>query len=77
LRSAEREPFLDIHREDAAPRGIADGDRVRIFNERGSFEARARVGDRSRAGVVTALSVWWHKHVRGGRNANAVTNQTL
>jgi anaerobic selenocysteine-containing dehydrogenase len=77
LRAAEGEPFLDIHEADAAPRGIADGDMVRIFNDRGSFNARARVNGKSRPGVVTALSVWWHKHAPGGRNANAVTNQTL
>ena len=33
-------------------RGIADGDRVRIFNDRGSFTATARVGERARQGVV-------------------------
>lgn len=77
LRSTEKEPFLDLNRADAAPRGIVDGDMVRIFNARGSFQARARVNGRSRTGVVTALSVWWHKHTPGGRNANAVTNQSL
>ena len=77
LRAAEKEPFLDLNTADATPRGIADGDMLRIFNDRGSFLARARVNDRSREGVVTALSVWWHKHTPGGRNANAVTNQSL
>jgi anaerobic selenocysteine-containing dehydrogenase len=77
LRATEKEPFLDLNEADAAPRGIADGDMVRIFNDRGSFNARARVNGKSRPGVVTALSVWWHKHTPGGRNANAVTNQTL
>ena len=50
---------------------------MRIFNDRGSFEARARVNGKSRPGVVTALSVWWHKYTPTGRNANAVTNQSL
>ena len=77
LRASEKEPYLDLNAADAGPRSIVDGDMVRIFNDRGSFLARARVGDKSRAGVVTALSVWWHKHAPGGRNANAVTNQTL
>ncbi|MBL8385199.1 MAG: molybdopterin oxidoreductase family protein [Burkholderiales bacterium] len=77
LRAAEREPYLDLNRADAVPRGIADGAMVRVFNDRGSFLARARVNDRSRPGVVTALSVWWHKHCPGGRNANAVTSQRL
>jgi anaerobic selenocysteine-containing dehydrogenase len=77
LREAEREPFLDLDESDAMPRGIRDGDRVRIFNDRGSFEARARLNGKSRPGVVTALSVWWHKYTPTGRNANAVTNQSL
>ena len=77
LREAEKEPFLDLNAADAAPRGVVDGDRVRIFNDRGSFEARARVNGKSRPGVVTALSVWWHKYTPTGRNANAVTNQSL
>jgi anaerobic selenocysteine-containing dehydrogenase len=77
MRAAEKEPFADLNAADAAPRGIGDGDMVRIFNDRGSFLVRARVNDRSRPGVVTALSIWWHKHAPGGRNANAVTNQAL
>ena len=77
LRGTDREPYLDLHEADAEARGIADGDMARIFNDRGSFLARARLNDRSREGVVTALSVWWHKHTRGGRNANAVTGQSL
>ncbi|MFO1305703.1 MAG: molybdopterin oxidoreductase family protein [Burkholderiales bacterium] len=73
----EGTPRLDIHPEDAKPRRIADGDRVRIFNDRGSFTAQARVGDRARAGVVVAPSVWWQKLSPDGRNANAVTSQAL
>ncbi|NOT60843.1 MAG: molybdopterin oxidoreductase family protein [Acidobacteria bacterium] len=74
---AEKEPYLDIHPDDASPRGIAEGDRVRIFNDRGSFTAKARVTDKARAGVVVALSVWWKKLTRDGRNANDVTGQGL
>ena len=77
MRDAEKEPYLDLHADDAAPRHIASGDMVRIFNQRGSFQARARVNGKSRSGVVTALSVWWHKHTPGGRNANAVTSQAI
>ena len=62
---------------DAAPRGIADGDCVRIFNDRGSFTATARVGDRARPGVAVAPSIWWQKLAPDGRNANAVTSQAL
>jgi anaerobic selenocysteine-containing dehydrogenase len=72
-----KEPGLDMHLADAAARGIRDGDRVRIFNDRGSFTAIARVGDKAREGVVVALSVWWRKLTAEGRNANEVTSQAL
>jgi anaerobic selenocysteine-containing dehydrogenase len=77
LRDAEGEPALDIHPVDAAARGIADGARVRVFNDRGRFELQARVTDRARPGCVVALSIWWKKLTRDGRNANEVTSQAL
>lgn len=73
----ESEPFLTIHPQDAAARGITDGQPVVIFNDRGSFEATARVSDAARPGVVVGLSIWWAKMCPGGRNANAVTSQRL
>jgi len=77
LRDTEGEPTLQIHPRDAAVRGIADGDRVRVFNDRGEFELRANVTDRARAGVVVALSIWWKKLAADRRNANEVTSQAL
>jgi len=77
LRSAEGEPHLDIHPDDSAARGIANGDMVRIFNDRGSFVAKARVTDKARAGLVVGLSVWWKKLATDGKNANEVTSQQL
>ena len=74
---AEKEPMLDIHPDDAEMRGIDSGDRVRIFNDRGSFAARARVTEKARQGVVVALSIWWKKLSPDGRNANEVTSQSL
>lgn len=77
LRAAEGEPHLDIHPDDCAARGIAAGDMVRIFNDRGSFVARARVTDKARRGLVVGLSVWWKKLASDGKNANEVTSQRL
>jgi len=73
----EKTPRLDIHPDDASARGIATGDSVRVFNDRGSLLASARVTDRARRGVVVAPSVWWRKLAPGGENANAVTSQAL
>ena len=73
----EKTPHLDIHPDDARARGIASGDPVRVFNDRGSLLATARVTDRARPGVVVAPSVWWRRLAPGGENANAVTSQAL
>jgi anaerobic selenocysteine-containing dehydrogenase len=77
LRDTEGEPHLDIHPDDAAERGISDGDPVTVFNDRGSLQLKARVTDRARLGVVVALSVWWRKLASDGRNANELTHQRL
>ncbi len=77
LRAAEREPACEVHPDDAAERGIADGAMVELFNDRGAFRARARHSDRVRRGLVVAWSTWWHKLAPGGRNVNAVTSAAL
>ena len=73
----EGEPFLTLHPEDAASRSIADGAMVRVWNDRGMFQAKARVSDAAKKGVAVGLSVWWPKMCPGGKNANAVTGQEL
>src|SRR5687767_1787679 len=75
FRELEREPRLDMHPHDAAARGIADGDMVRLFNDRGSHRLRARVNGKPRAGVVVAPSVWWKKYAPDRGNANNLTSQ--
>jgi anaerobic selenocysteine-containing dehydrogenase len=75
FREFEREPHLDMHADDAAPRGIRDGDRVRVFNDRGSYTLKARINGKPRRGVVVAPSVWWKKYSPDGGNANNVTSQ--
>jgi anaerobic selenocysteine-containing dehydrogenase len=77
LRATEGEPHLDIHPNDAAPRGIAHGDMARIYNDRGSFVAKARVTEKARPGLVVGLSIWWKKLAKDGKNANEVTSQRL
>ncbi len=77
FRELEGEPHLDMHARDAAARGIADGDRVRVFNDRGSHTLRARVNGKPRPGVVVAPSVWWKKYAPDGGNANNLTSQRI
>ena len=58
-------------RDDAAARGIADGETVRVFNERGATILPARVTDRIAPGVVSIKEGAWftpgpgrHRHAR-------------
>ena len=77
LRDIEGEPLVEIHALDAASRGIVDGARVRVFNDRGSTLCTARVGPRARPGVVNGLGVWWRKLGFDGTNVNELTHQKL
>jgi len=77
LRDIEREPIVEIHAADAAARGIADGQMVRVFNDRGDYRCKASVSARARPGVVNALGVWWRKFGAAGSNVNEVTSQAL
>ncbi|WP_119157285.1 molybdopterin-containing oxidoreductase family protein [Caldimonas tepidiphila] len=77
LRDIEGEPLLEIHPDDAVPRGIADGALVRVFNERGEYHCVARVGGRARPGVVNGLGIWWRKLGVRGTNVNELTHQRL
>ena len=77
LRKAAGEPSVQIHPTDAAARQIENGDRVRIFNERGSFRAKAVVGETVKAGVVVSCGVWWNKYATDGVNCNTTTSTRL
>ncbi|MFM8608852.1 MAG: molybdopterin-dependent oxidoreductase [Burkholderiaceae bacterium] len=77
LRDIEGEPLLEIHPDDAQPRGIADDDMVRVFNDRGSHRCRAAVSQRARRGVVNGLGIWWRKLGFDGTNVNQLTHQKL
>jgi anaerobic selenocysteine-containing dehydrogenase len=70
---AEREPVVAINEQDAHRRGVGDGQLVRVFNERGSLELKARVGSDVVAGCVSIPSGWWATTSPGGRSVNALT----
>ncbi len=77
LRRAAGRPTLEIHADDARNRSIGPGQRVRIFNDRGTFTAEAVISDRVRPGVVSAPSVWWGKLTHDNTNANHTTSQAV
>jgi molybdopterin guanine dinucleotide-containing S/N-oxide reductase-like protein len=67
---------LEMHPEDAKSRGIADGDVVRIFNDRGSLRLTALVNGSVPAGVVAARLDWAKLHP-DSVNVNALTSERL
>jgi anaerobic selenocysteine-containing dehydrogenase len=77
LRRAAGKPTLEIHAQDAQPRGIVAGVKVSIYNDRGTFTAEAVITDRVRPGVVSAPSVWWAKLTDDRNNANHTTSQAV
>jgi len=77
LRKRHGGPTLEIHPEDAAVRRIRDADWVEIANDRGSFVARASVGETVRPGTVFTPTLWWNGHSPDGRGANWTTSDEL
>jgi anaerobic selenocysteine-containing dehydrogenase len=67
---------LEMHPTDAQARGIADGDPVRVFNDRGSLRLTALVNGSVPAGVVAA-SMDWAKLSPDRVNVNALTSERL
>jgi anaerobic selenocysteine-containing dehydrogenase len=55
------EPRVIIHPEDAAKRGIENGQMVKVFNDRGAFQVPAIVNDMTCPGVVVAPLGYWRK----------------
>ncbi|MDR2325378.1 MAG: molybdopterin oxidoreductase family protein [Acidovorax sp.] len=77
LNRMEQRPLLELHPDDAAARGIADGDRLRVFNARGEHVCHAAINGRARAGLVVGLGIWWRKQGDNGTNVNELTHQQL
>lgn len=71
------EPTAIIHPQDALPRYIAQGDWVSVRNDRGSFQARAIVGNNVKPGVVICQGIWWNRFTPDGKNCNMTTSTRL
>jgi anaerobic selenocysteine-containing dehydrogenase len=65
---------LKVHPEDAAARGLADGARCRVFNDRGECWLTCEVTEDVRPGVAVAESVWWPKWLAGRKGINQLTS---
>lgn len=76
LRTLNPEPVVDINPVDAEKQGIADGDMVTIFNDRGRVTVKARVTEEVSPGVVHISEGWWFEHFGEG-GGNALTHDAI
>jgi anaerobic dimethyl sulfoxide reductase subunit A len=71
----ELEPdALWINPEDAEPRGIRDGDTLRVFNERGAVAVPAKVTERIVPGAVSLYEGAWYKPDESGIDRGGCPN---
>ncbi|HTR50431.1 MAG TPA: molybdopterin-dependent oxidoreductase [Kofleriaceae bacterium] len=70
LRSAPA--TLELSPADAAARGLANGDRIRVWNRAGEVRCIAKLSPDVRAGVCVLPKGLWRKHSRNGFTANAL-----
>jgi anaerobic selenocysteine-containing dehydrogenase len=76
VQAMEEPGLLEISAADAQARGIVDGDRVRVFNQRGDIFLKARVDGRVQPGVVSAR-LNWVKTTPGFQSINNLTSEKL
>jgi anaerobic selenocysteine-containing dehydrogenase len=71
---ADREtgPYVEFDPADAASRGVAEGEMVRVWNRRGELTLPARISQRLRPGVVAIPWAWWVEE----SNVNLLTSDT-
>ncbi len=70
-------PIVQLHPDDAAARGIADGDRVEIANTRGTVECWAHVTEGARHGSATLYEGWWPRQFARGKGVNELTSSAV
>ena len=66
------EPDVYVNPDDAAARGVADGDRIRVFNPAGEFSALAHVSAAIQPGMLFMYHGWDPMAFRGRQNFSEV-----
>lgn len=59
IRRVSDRPRVMMHPEDAAARGVEEGETVRVFNDRGDLELPAAFDHGLRPGCVAVTNGWW------------------
>ena len=68
---------LLIHPDDAAARGLREGDPIRVFNRQGEVRCNVAIGAWIRPGTVSLPKGLWRKHTANGYTANVLAPDSL
>jgi len=71
------EPYMLVSMIDATARGVADGDRIRVFNDVGSFQCLAKVSPSLRPGQTLMYHAWEQYQFTGPGDMNSVSPTPL
>lgn len=77
MKKLEKQPLLDMNASDAAAYGLIDGDKVRVWNERGEIRITVKVTGNALPGVLVCQGLWWESGNDGVNAANILTSQRL
>jgi anaerobic selenocysteine-containing dehydrogenase len=77
LKRLEKQPLLDMNASDAEKYGLVDGDRVRVWNERGEIRITVKVAGNVLPGVLVCKGLWWESGNDGVQAVNTLTSQRL
>jgi anaerobic selenocysteine-containing dehydrogenase len=75
IRGLDPDTFAEMSPPDTAARGIVDGDRVRVFNDRGEVEISVRLDHSLRPGCIVIHNGWWLSE-GGGINLLSAARET-
>lgn len=76
LLEVDAEQYVYIGPEDAATYGIASGDKVKVYNDRGYLVAHALVRPNNPPGILSAVKGWTAKQSIDGHLSNLGTTQS-
>jgi anaerobic selenocysteine-containing dehydrogenase len=76
-RAAAGDPTIELAAEDAAARGLVDGQWAEVINDRGRFRARVALTGSVRPGVAVSTGIYWNKLSPGRTNVNSTTSSAL
>ncbi|HWQ08923.1 MAG TPA: molybdopterin dinucleotide binding domain-containing protein, partial [Holophaga sp.] len=77
LRTLAKGMLLLMNPDDAAARGLRDGQPVVARNEWGEVDFQLSLTPKVPPAVVVAEGVWWTRFAPGARTVNALTSQRL